>query len=315
MLMAQPDGSMEGILFGQQIYFISLDKITQFKGQPRKFFDPKALELLSLSLESEGQFQPIRVCKDDNNAGKFILIGGERRWRAFHLMQERTGKAPLVKAVIDSVKSAEEHFYKAVIDNLLREDLGPIDEAATLAQLFNDGHSVKKLATMIGKSISYVDGYLKLNTLSDEIKEFMSLSRPKSRRLSVTAAIQIARSTPHEGLRLEITKEAIARELGLRETRFLIENKTKTRGNTLANVSNDSSLLGTTGMHLDPVTAYKSFKATLGRNIESFKKMDRDNVDRLYHYRTDEYADRAFDVERINDLIEVLKRIREKIRE
>jgi phage terminase small subunit len=127
---------------------------------------------------------------------------------------------------------------KRFLDNLQREDLIPIDEAAGYVRLFNDSLAESKSAKIadvagtVKKSISHVESYLFLDELPDEVKRLMDPRRKESVRLNVTSAIEIARSIPKAAtqLRIELAQETIERSLGVVEAREYINQKAAARG-------------------------------------------------------------------------------------
>ncbi len=201
---------------------IRLSRIERFEDQPRRFFDLTALAELAESIKLFGQKTPVKVCKHATKPGAFVLIGGERRWRAFHILQEKSGQEPVVNAFVDTVRNHEEHFREALLDNLLREDICPVDEAASYAKLIEQGMSTAEVAKMVQKSVTHIDGYLKLNRLPEKVKKLMDAGLPKRERLQTTIAIEIARSTNDPVLATELAQESVERELGVMEARSLI---------------------------------------------------------------------------------------------
>jgi ParB family chromosome partitioning protein len=132
--------------------------------QPRRYFDTEALEDLTESVRTRGVLQPIIVRRDESNESRFILIAGERRWRA-------AKKADLNKipALIRGPK--DDPAELALIENLQRENLNPIEEAESLQRL-KDRRSLSDatLAKIIGKSRQAVNESLLLTRLPESIK-------------------------------------------------------------------------------------------------------------------------------------------------
>lgn len=272
---------------------LKLTQIVRFEGQPRRFFDPKSIEELADSIQEEGQKTPVKVCKHHEQKGVFVLIGGERRWRAFHLIQERTGTEPFVDAFIDVVRDTRHHFREALIDNLHREDLIPLDEAAAYHRMhFQDSMTKEAISKLVGKSYSHVDNYVRLHTLPDEVKKLMDPARPKDERLAVSAAIDIARSIPEAQLQVSVAQEAIERNLGIAETRTLIRVRTGRSG------------YGVGGRLRKPSDDYKVLASFFGRTLATAKRM-RENlsIDDLYFHRDDEKEDRERDARTVRNII------------
>ena len=140
---------------------IPLDAITPNPDQPRKHFDQTGLEELAESIKSKGLLQPILV--KQTGEGEYLLVAGERRWRAAHI-------AGIAK--IPCMVTTGDELELAVIENLQREDLRPLEEAdglQSLAKRFNYTHD--ELATVIGKSRVTVSETLALLNLPKTIRE------------------------------------------------------------------------------------------------------------------------------------------------
>ncbi len=291
---------------------IKLSKIERYEQQPRRYFDQAGLEELADSIHEHGQKQPVKVCKHSTKPGVFVLIGGERRWRAFHIIHERTGREPTVKAFIDAVKSEREHFREALLDNLQREDLVPVDEAASYKRLYDDetdrkaSHSarVATIAQLVKKSNSHVDNYLRIDSLPYPVKKLLGFERPLSERLTITAAIDIAKSTANPQLQLAIAKEAIERNLGIDETRMLISVKTGKSG------------YGAGGVLRRPSDQYRSHRAFLNSTLSKLRRIqETTDLEALYASREDEDDDRKADAETIDLIIKGLTQMSKETKE
>ena len=248
--------------FGQPLP-VKLSRIQRFEGQPRRYFDQKGLEDLADDLQQNGQKTPVRVCKHSSQGGVFVLIGGERRWRSFGIIRDRTGTDPIVKCFIDTINDERHHFREALLDNLHREDLIPLDEAAAYKRLYDEStgqsHHAKivEIAATVKKSFTHVENYVYMHSLPDAIKKFMDPLRTKDERLTTTAAIDIARSTTDPTLQISIAKEAIERNLGIVETRALISVRT-----------GKSDLRSRRTDCAEPSDDYKAFKNFVGAHAQ-----------------------------------------------
>lgn len=154
----QPDG------LGYQE--IAVGSIEPNPYQPRRVFNAEQIEELAESIRAEGLLQPIVVRAAD---GKFQLIAGERRWRAFQSLQLKTIPARVVKAGNASAATM------ALIENLQREGLNPVDEAEGYASLIRDFDlTQEQVAERVGKGRATVANVLRLLNLSSEIRGFLS---------------------------------------------------------------------------------------------------------------------------------------------
>jgi ParB family chromosome partitioning protein len=143
---------------------ISIKDINRNKFQPRKYFDKTSLEELSNSIKEQGVIQPIVVRPDKSSQGKYEIIAGERRW----LAAQNAGlhEVPVVILDVDDVKSLE----FAIVENVQRQDLNPIEEAKGYQRLINDfNYNQEKLSQFIGKSRSYIANSLRLLSLPEEV--------------------------------------------------------------------------------------------------------------------------------------------------
>lgn len=141
---------------------IPLGDIYGNPNQPRKIFDPKALDELADSIKTNGVIMPIVVNKDSD--GKYMIIAGERRFRASRLAGKET-----IPAI---VREYDERQIKEIslIENLQREDLNPIEAANALKQLMEDySLTQEELSARIGKSRSAIANTLRLLTLDEEV--------------------------------------------------------------------------------------------------------------------------------------------------
>ena len=130
--------------------------------QPRKTFDPESLAGLASSIETSGVVQPLLV--RPLHDGSYELIAGERRWRA-----ARQAGLEKVPAVVRDPEEAE-RLQAALIENMVREDLNPVDEARACAALVEDlGLSKEELAKRVGRSRPAVSNLIRLLDLPDEV--------------------------------------------------------------------------------------------------------------------------------------------------
>ena len=144
---------------------LDLDMIEPNRKQPRKYFDETALEELAASLKSYGMIQPIVVKKSGDY---YEIIAGERRWRAAKI-------AGMTKVPVVIKKWEEgEAFEAALVENLQREDLNPMEEAESYQRLQEEfGMSQEKIAEKVGKSRSAVTNSLRLLQLDPRVRNFV----------------------------------------------------------------------------------------------------------------------------------------------
>ena len=149
----------------EEITEISLDEIRPNPYQPRKTFDHKSLKELSESIKENGVFQPIIIRKSVNG---YEIIAGERRFRASKLAKKKT-----IPAIIRDFDEAQ-MMEVAVLENLQREDLTPLEEAQAYEMLQkNLGLTQAEVSKRLGKSRPYIANYLRLLTLPQKTKRLL----------------------------------------------------------------------------------------------------------------------------------------------
>ena len=188
---------------------VSINDISRNKFQPRKHFDKVSLEELTNSIKEQGVIQPIVVRPDKSTEGKYEIIAGERRW----LASQNAGlhEVPVVILNIDDVKSLE----FAIVENIQRQDLNPIEEARGYQRLINDfNYNQEKLSQFIGKSRSYIANSLRLLSLPEEVLlmvEQGNLSAGHARSL-----IGLINS-------VDVAKKIIQKKLSVRQSEILVK--------------------------------------------------------------------------------------------
>jgi ParB family chromosome partitioning protein len=187
---------------------ISIKDITRNKLQPRKHFDKESLDELANSIKKQGVIQPIVVRPDKTSEGKYEIIAGERRW----LASQNAGlhEVPVVILNVDDEKSLE----FAIVENVQRRDLNPIEEAQGYQKLVNDyNYNQEKLSQFIGKSRSYIANSLRLLSLPEDILLMVQegdLSAGHARSL-----IGLSNS-------VEIAKKIVQKKLSVRQSEILV---------------------------------------------------------------------------------------------
>jgi ParB family transcriptional regulator, chromosome partitioning protein len=191
---------------------VPIEDIHPSTEQPRKTFDGERLEELAASIRTQGIIQPLIV--RTRPAGGYELIAGERRWRA----AQRAGLHE-VPAVIRDVAPAQA-FEMALVENLQREDLNPIEEAAGYERLIAEfGYTQEKLADRVGKERSTVANSLRLLRLPDSVRGLVAqgrLSMGHARALlgleSPAAMERLARRTVAQDLSVRKVEETVRRD-------------------------------------------------------------------------------------------------------
>jgi len=148
------------------VRFIPIEDIKPSPYQPRREYDPSKIEELATSIKEHGLLQPIILRQVD---GGFEIVAGERRWRAAKVAGIK--EIPAIVREID-VKGA---MAIALVENIQREDLNPLEEAVAFKRLVEEfGVSQESIGEMVGKSRSYVANMLRLLKLPEEVKGLLS---------------------------------------------------------------------------------------------------------------------------------------------
>jgi ParB family chromosome partitioning protein len=171
-----------------KIVELDLGEIVPNPNQPRKTFDEAALRELADSIDRHGLIQPITVKREDDH---YLLVAGERRYRAHQLLGRTTVPAIVTEGNVDEI---------ALIENIQREDLNPLETAEALARLMErHRYTQEEAGKVIGKAQNTVSALLRLNTLPERIKE----EYPTSDTVSKSLLIEISRlDSAEEQLRL-----------------------------------------------------------------------------------------------------------------
>jgi ParB/RepB/Spo0J family partition protein len=149
---------------------IALDRIEANPNQPRTIFDADALHELANSIREHGVLQPILVRPLGENRDQ--LVAGERRWRA----SKEAGLAT-IQALVEEIDD-DTALEIAIIENLQREDLSPLEEATMYDRMIHEhGYSIRKLADKLGKDKGYLENRLRLADAPEEIRELVSLRK------------------------------------------------------------------------------------------------------------------------------------------
>jgi len=167
--------------------------------QPRRTFDPAALDDLAASLKSKGVIQPLIVRPDPIAPGAWQIVAGERRWRA--AQKAGLSEVPVILRDYDDAELLE----IAIIENIQRDDLNPIDEGAAYRSLIDRfGHSQEQVASALGKSRSHVANQMRLLQLPAEVQDMLatrSLTAGHVRPLiGHPRALDLARRIAEKGL-------------------------------------------------------------------------------------------------------------------
>ena len=187
---------------------ISVSSIVRNKYQPRKKFDKESLEELTNSIKERGMIQPIVVRRSEDQDEKYEIVAGERRWQAAQNAGLHEVPAIIIKA--DNLKSLE----FAIIENVQRKDLNPIEEAEGYKRLIDDfRYDHEKVARFIGKSRAHISNCLRLLSLPKEVIELIIEEKISQGHAKILVGLENA---------LLLAKKVISKKLSVRQTENLV---------------------------------------------------------------------------------------------
>lgn len=199
---------------GESLRTLRLSQIEPNPNQPRHIFDGEKLEALAESIKEHGLLQPIVVKENEN--GYFMIIAGERRWRAAKLAGLK--EVPVIVHEFDEQTVAE----VALIENLQREDLNPMEEALGYRKLIDDYRlTQEEVSRIVGKSRTNVTNMLRILNLSDEVKRLVELGELSAGHARALLGIADAAQ------QAETAMIVLEKELSVRQTENLVRTLSK----------------------------------------------------------------------------------------
>ena len=207
---------------------ISISSIIRNKFQPRKNFDKEKMEELTNSIKERGIIQPIIVRKSSEQSNKFEIIAGERRWQA--AQSAGLHEVPVVEIEADNLKSLE----FAIVENVQRSDLNPIEEAQGYKRLIDEfDYDQEKVSKFIGKSRSHVTNFLRLLSLPKEVLNLIEENKITQGHAKILVGLDNSNF---------LAKKIVEKKLSVRQTenlvRLLRNKKNKNQVIKDANLSN-----------------------------------------------------------------------------
>jgi ParB family chromosome partitioning protein len=201
-----------GTVPGLKVLEVALNAIVPNPHQPRRKFDETSLNELAESLKSTGLIQPIIVRPAPEQTGKYQLIAGERRWRA-----AQRAALPAVPAIVRDIDSATQ-AQMALIENIQREDLNPLDRAAAYRTLIKHlGLTQAELAGRLGEDRSTITHFLRLLDMPETVQGFVGDGRLSMAHAKILSGV----TDPAEQRRL--AELAVAQNLSVRNLERLVQ--------------------------------------------------------------------------------------------
>ena len=245
---------------------ISISSIVRNKYQPRKKFDKESLEELTNSIKERGIIQPIVVRRSEDQDGKYEIIAGERRWQS--AQNAGLHEVPVIIIKADNLKSLE----FAIVENVQRKDLNPIEEAEGYKRLIEDfNYDQDKVSKFIGKSRAHISNCLRLLSLPKEVIELIIEEKISQGHAKILVGVENA---------FFLAKKIIDKKLSVRQSEHLIRvlkfNSNKTKKTKNADLlSLESSIEDKTGIKVS-ITNKKN-----NSGMVSFQYKDLDQLNRL----------------------------------
>ena len=250
---------------------LSISDLVPNKYQPRKIFDKVSLEELTNSIKERGLIQPIVVRKSNYDESKFEIIAGERRW----LAAQRAGlhNVPVVITEVDDLKSLE----FAIVENVQRHDLNPLEEAQGYKRLIDDfNYDQEKVSKFIGKSRSYITNSLRLLTLPQDVIELIEVQKLTAGHAKILVGLENASF---------VAKKIIEKKLSVRQA----ENFVK----IFRNKKHKSSSIKDTNI----IALELSISNKIGLNVD-IKNTSRNKGKISFEYK---------DLDQLNKIIDIIK--------
>ena len=249
---------------------LSIGDLYPNKFQPRKIFDEDSLNDLEKSIKERGIIQPIIVRKSDQNL-KYEIIAGERRW----LAAQKAGlhEVPVVVTEADDLKSLE----FAIVENVQRNDLNPLEEAQGYQRLINDfSYDQEKVSKFIGKSRSYITNCLRILTLPSDVLSLIETKKLSTGHAKILVGLENASF---------VAQKIIEKKLSVRQSENFVKIFKKKK----------SSYIRSTDPNIQNLEKLISDKIGLNVSIKNNKK-NKGTITFVYH-----------DIEQLNKIIDIIK--------
>ena len=245
---------------------LSISSIVKNKYQPRKNFNKEKMEELTNSIRERGILQPIIVRKSNDQSDKFEIIAGERRWQA--AQSAGLHEVPVVEIEVDDLKSLE----FAIVENVQRSDLNPIEEANGYRRLIDEfDYDQEKVSKFIGKSRAHVANSIRLLSLPNEVILLIEENKISAGHAKVLVGLDNAHF---------LAKKIIEKKLSVRQAENLIRVLKNNKSNNLTTKNPNLASLETSIEHKIGIKVFiKNKKNNTG--FVTFEYKDLDQLNRL----------------------------------
>ena len=242
---------------------LSISDLIPNRFQPRKFFEEESLNDLKNSIKERGVIQPIIVRKLEKNS-KYEIVAGERRW----LAAQKAGlhEVPVLITEVDDLKSLE----FAIVENVQRNDLNPLEEAQGYQRLINEfSYDQEKVSKFIGKSRSYITNCLRILTLPSQVLKFIETKKLSFGHAKILVGLENA---------IFVADKIIEKRLSVRQSENFVKIFKKKKKTLLRNIDPniielEKSIIEKIGLN----TKIKNNKKNKGTITFSFNDLDQLN--------------------------------------
>ena len=244
---------------------VSIGDLVPNKYQPRKIFEEDSLKDLAYSIKERGMIQPIIVRTSSDDKSKYEIIAGERRW----LAAQRAGlhNVPVVITEADDLKSLE----FAIVENVQRHDLNPLEEAQGYKRLIDDfNYDQEKVSKFIGKSRSHITNSLRLLTLPGDVIKLIEAQKLTAGHAKILVGLENASF---------ITSKIVEKKLSVRQTENFVKlfkkskNQRKKNGKDTNIIALELSISNKIGLNVD----IQNNKRNKGKISFEYKDLDQLN--------------------------------------
>ena len=261
---------------GEVVQKLKLIEVEPNRDQPRRNFDEEAIEDLSNSIKEYGVIQPIIVTKQDNY---YKIVAGERRWRA----SKKAGLTEIPAIVRDYDEQRNNEI--ALIENIQREDLNPMDEASSISNIIKlRGYTQEEFANKFGKSRTYVTNLLGLLKLPDDVKRLV-----EKKAISMSHARVLSKIDDEEKVN-ELAKKIVTEDMSVRDLERLSQD-----------VKSDVIVKGTSSSKKGFDHKYRMYENIIMDNLDTKVRVSKKKIEIYF--------------DGVNELEEILSKMNIKVEE
>ncbi len=256
----------------QGISYLDINEIKPNATQPRKVFDEEKIRELSDSIQKHGLIQPIMV--RPAKVG-YEIVAGERRWRA-----ARHANLKQIPAIIKELDE-EQNMFIALIENIHRENLNPIEEARAYGEMAENYHMTQEqISESVGKSRPYITNALRLLKLSPVVQDFLMINKLTQGHGKVLAGIS------DENKQIKLAKEAVSKGLSVRDLEKIADEEKKPGEKKKAPLKKNREIAAAEEELRNALGTKVTIKQDGKKGIIAIEYYSREELDRLYELLT-----------------------------